>query len=68
MVRGEWQQECVNKDDVLEVVDQTLAIEKVIRAEQKVPITHKIPESEKLRSITMLLLQEIQLTMLFGKK
>lgn len=38
MVLGEWQQECVNKDDVLEVVDQTLAVEEVIRAEQEVPI------------------------------
>jgi hypothetical protein len=38
MVRGEWQQKCVNKDNVLEVVDQTLAVEEVIRAEQEVPI------------------------------
>lgn len=37
MMRGERQQKCVDKDDVLEVVDQTLAVEKVIRAEQKVP-------------------------------
>ena len=47
MVRGEWQQKCVNKDDVLEVVDQALAVEEVIRAEQKVPIIYKDPRVKR---------------------
>lgn len=33
MVGGEGQEEGIHKDDVLEVVDQTLAIEKVVCAE-----------------------------------
>lgn len=38
MVCGERQQESVDKDDMLEVMDQTLAVEKVVRTEQKPPI------------------------------
>jgi hypothetical protein len=38
MVCGERQQESVDKDDVLEVMDQTLSVEEVVRTEQKPPI------------------------------
>lgn len=37
MMSSERQKEGIHKDDVLEVVDQTLAVEKVVSAEQEIP-------------------------------
>lgn len=38
MVGCEWKQESIHKDHMLEVVDQALPIEKVVGAEQEIPI------------------------------
>lgn len=38
MVGGKWKQESIHKDHMLEVVDQALSVEKVVGAEQEIPI------------------------------